>query len=132
MSGLDYSFSYDESSSTLTVTCNIADAPQKQKIFVTPSYDFGEVGNVRDKTPETDYLNIIKENILTLKFNENNSPRVETVSIDNGSNYSNGIYLKLNERGEPVKMVENEEISIEIEYNNQNVTEARRISFEVI
>lgn len=131
MSESDYSFVYDSDTKTLAVTCNV-NAVEKQKIFVTPSYDFGAVDKTRQKTPETDYLNIIKENILTLTFFENGANRVETVSIDNGSSYNNGIYLKLDESGNPVKIVENEEISIVVEYDSENITEDRRISFEVI
>lgn len=127
----NYTFEYNDSSKVLSVTCNI-ESTQPQKIFVKPNYDFGVVENTRQNTPETDYLNIIKANILSLTFQENENQRVESVTLSNGSSYSNGIYLKLNGSSEPVTLNVNEKIDIQVNYTNTGITENRRISFEVI
>lgn len=127
----NYTFEYNDSSRVLKVTCNIV-STQPEKIFVKPNYDFGVVGNTRQNTPETDYLNIIKEEILSLTFEENGNQRVENVTLSNGSSYNNGIYLKLNSSSEPVILIEGETIDIEVHYMNIGIAEDRRISFEVI
>ena len=130
MSREQNTYSYDNSNNILTVTINNDDSVA-QKIFVKPSYEFGNIKNTRQVTPETDYLNILREEILKITIIAES--REEIISFENGGSYSTGIYLQLNSTTQvPEIVLKDSTVDILVEYTNTNVSENRRISFEVI
>ena len=124
-------YSYDENTNQLTITIkNQARLPQK--IFVKPSTEFGVYDNTRSATPESDYLAILRDEILSIEVDG----RTETITFENGSSYETGIYLKLRDlpeqEGVPAKLEVEETVIVTVIYNRTGITSDRRISFEVL
>ena len=125
-------YSYNEITNQLTITIK-NEARLPQKIFVKPSAEFGVYNNTRSATPESDYLAILRDEILSIEVGE----RTETITFENGSSYETGIYLKLieinpGEEGVPAKLEVEETVIVTVNYNNAGITSDRRISFEVL
>lgn len=121
----DYTYNYDETSSVLTITKNIDDQSITEKLYVKPSYDFGVLDNKRNYTPESDYLDCLRNQWISVIIGSRNI----TFDLENGASYSKGIPLKLNAEETPVPMNLGESIDVEVILNNNR---SFRINFEVM
>jgi hypothetical protein len=121
----NYTYNYDETSSVLTVTKNIDDQSIVEKLYIKPSYDFGVLDTKRNHTPESDYLDCLRNEWISVVIGSRNV----TLDLENGASYSKGVPLKLNNEEAPVPMNSGESIDIEVVLSNDR---SFRINFEVM
>lgn len=121
-----YTYSYNESNLTLTVTKDVEDNSVIEKLYVKPSYDFGILNNARNYTPETDYLDALRSEWIAVTIGS----RSFTLNLEAGSSYNKGIPLKINNDNVALSLANDE--SIEIVLDITSASRGFRINFEVM
>ena len=121
-----YTYSYNESNSTLTVTKDVEDNSVIEKLYVKPSYDFGILNNARNYTPETDYLDALRSEWIAVTIGS----RSFTLNLEAGSSYNKGIPLKINNDNVALSLANDESIEIVLEITS--ASRGFRINFEVM
>ena len=121
----NYTYSYNETDSILTVTKQVEDNSIIEKLYVKPSYDFGTLDNLRNHTPETDYLDALRSGWIEVTINS----RSFTLSLEAGSSYDKGIPLKINTEDVALPLGNGEAVDINLTIS---ATRGFRISFEVM
>lgn len=121
----DYTYSYNETSSTLTITKNVEDQLVVEKLYIKPSYDFGVLDKKRNHTPESDYLDCLRNEWISITIGS----RSVTLDFETGASYSKGVPLKLNAEEVAIPMNNGESINVQIHLANDR---SFRINFEVM